>query len=192
MHISDSEKLHLDFKTLLISNKDSDLTIKVKGREFNVHRIILRARSSVFDSMLSHDLKENKEGVITIEDCEPDIFEEFLHFVYSGEIQNINSGNVCGLYYAADKYNIQYLKKICVNFLIESFSVENICEIICLATKHSETNLLKCATDYFAENLDEILITCTWLQFMKDNPVKANELYIKSLKLCYLKRDRRL
>lgn len=142
--------------------------------------------------MLSHDLKENKESVIKIEDCEPDVFEEFLHFVYSGNIENINCDNAYDLYYVADKYNMQHLKKMCVNFLKESFSVENICEIICLATKHSETMLLKFAIDYFAENLSEILINCKWLQFMKDNPVEANELYIKSLELCYTKKDKKL
>lgn len=163
------------------------MTINVKDREFKAHKTILRARSSVFDAMFSHGLSESKSGIIPIEDCEPDVFEEFLFFIYGGRI-NLSCDNACEVYYLADKYDMPELKEECINFLKKSLSAEIICDVICLSTKHNERELLNHAINFFARNMEEILVTVKWQLFMKENPTEANELTIKALKLGFTKR----
>lgn len=164
------------------------MLIKVKDREFNVHKAILTARSLVFDKMFSHNLSETNCGIVPIEDCEPSVFEEFLLFVYTGRTQYLSSDNACELYYVADKYDLPEMKEECISFLKKSLTRETICDVICMATKCNETELLDIAVTFFARNMEEIILTYKWLLFMKENPVEANELTIKALKLGFTKR----
>lgn len=175
-------------KELFLGGKYSDVLIKVKDREFKVHKVILTARSTVFDRMFSHDLSETNSGIVPIEDCEPAAFEEFLFFVYTGKTQNLSSNNACELYYVADKYDLMEMKEECISFLKKSLSIETICDVICLSKKCNESELLDLAVTYFARNMEEIIATNNWLLFMKENPVEANELSIKALKLGFTKR----
>lgn len=108
---------------------------------------------------------------------------------FAGRTQNLSSHNACELYYVADKYDVPDLKEKCISFLKKSLTVETICDVICLATKHNETKLLEHAILFFAKYMEEILVTVKWQVFMKENPTEANELYIKVLKLGFSKRN---
>lgn len=182
------QKLSENLKELYVGSKDFDLTLKVKDKEFKAHKVILGTRSPVFNAMLSHNLSESKEGIITIEDCEPEVFDEFLLFIYAGRVQNLSSDNVCGLYYAADKYDLPELKDKCIHFLKKSMSPETICDVISLATKHSEREFLNLAVQFFVDNLEKILVTVSWQLYLKENPIQANELYIKALNLGFTRK----
>ena len=173
---------------LYVGKKHTDVIIEVKERQFKVHKAILTARSSVFDAMFTHRLTESNTGLVPIEDCEPNIFEEFLFFLYTGKIQQLSIENVCELYYVADKYQVSELKEECVNFLKKSLTIESICDAICLSTKCNEKDLLDLAIDFFARNMEEILVTVKWQLFLKENPIEANELTIKALRLGFTKK----
>lgn len=98
---------------LLQSGQYSDVTLNVREREFRCHKNILAAHSPVFAAMLEHDTKEKATGVVNIDDYDPDIFADFLHFMYSGSSQYLNSENVIDLYVVADKYQVTELSKAC-------------------------------------------------------------------------------
>lgn len=138
------------------------------------------ARSQVFEAMLTHDMTEKNKGVIDVPDCNPQAMEQFLLYIYSGKVETLNHDNVFGLYYAADKYQMIPLKKECSEFIKQSLSGSVICNVIQLALKHSDTDLLDCATEYFVNHVNEILPTVEWMSFMKSNMVAANELFIKA------------
>lgn len=159
----------------------SDLTLKVDDREFKVHRNVLIVRSPVFASMLQHDTKENATGVVDIPDCSVKAFEVFLSYIYSGSVDTISSENVFDLYYAADKYQINDLKYECVEFMESNLSIENFCVVMTLSLQHSESYLLKKATEFFCDNVKIIIKTVQWQNYVKEYPVQANELYIKAI-----------
>lgn len=52
--------------------KFSDFTIKTPSKEFPVHKSILCARSEVFSTMLEHDMKESRTGIVEINDMDDD------------------------------------------------------------------------------------------------------------------------
>jgi hypothetical protein len=131
--------------------------------------------------MLTHDSKEKNSGEIHIEDCDPDCFDEFLLFIYSGRAEHLTPDNALPLYYAADKYDFPDLKEQCVHFLETSLSTTSVFDVVLLAAKHGEEQLLRAATEYFSNNLKTILFTVEWQNFLAKNPVVGNELYIKSL-----------
>lgn len=166
---------------MFLEGQNHDFILKVGDKVFPVHRDILRVRSPVFESMLSHDMKENNSGVIDVPDCEPRAMEQLLLYVYCGKIEKLDESNVAALYYAADKYDMEDVKEECSHFMKKSLSPTNVCEIIQLALSHSDSSLLDFTTEYFCSNSHRILRTLEWQYFLKDNCTIANELLIKSI-----------
>lgn len=175
--------LSQDLKSALISGEGHNLTFSVGNKKFRAHQDILRARSEVFRSMLSHDMVEKNSGVVDVPDCDPRAFEQFLFYIYTGKIETIDENNVFDLYYLADKYMRAHLKEECSKFIMKSLSVTNVCNAIECATKHSDATLLDSAMIYFFCYVDNILVTEEWKLFMAENPTVANELFIKSVKM---------
>lgn len=176
----DDVSLTQDYKKVLLDGKNHDLILKIGDIELRTHRDILRARSRVFQSMLDHDMKEKKSGVIDIPDCDPQAMELFLSYVYCGRVETLDQSNMLGLYYVADKYEMHGLKVDCCEFIKTSLSTTNICDVIQLALNHSDSDLLEYATEYFMKNALDIFRTVEWQSFLKDNSTVGNELLIKS------------
>lgn len=125
-------------------------------------------------------MAEKNSGVVDISDCDPQAMEQFLLHVYCGKVDSLNDTNMLGLYYAADKYSMMHLKEECRDFIQKSLSPRNICNVVQLALNHCDEKLLECATEYFVNNITEILTTGEWMSFMRGNETVANELFIKA------------
>lgn len=168
-----------DLKELFLNQKDCDVTLRVKDQAFRAHRIILAARSPVFESTFRNEMKENMTDTIDIEDCDPSCFPDFLCFLYSGDVGAISKTNVFSLFTIADKYDVQDLKFKCVEFMKENMSVDTFCDTIALAHQHSETELVNFATDFFLRNAQKVVATAKWQSFLTENPMQSNQLFIK-------------
>ena len=130
--------------------------------------------------MLSHDMLEKNSGVVDIPDCDSKAVEQFLFYIYSGKVESLDQNNASGLYYISDKYEMADLKEECSNFIKKSLCISNVCDVIQLAMNHSDSYLLDLASEYFTNNMLDILRTVEWQKFMKNNSTVANELIIKS------------
>lgn len=64
--------------SFLNNEKYSDVTFNVGDKIFPGHKLILSAKSPVFNRMLSSDMKEALTNIIVIEDIEPEVFYEVL------------------------------------------------------------------------------------------------------------------
>lgn len=153
----------------------------MKGQEFPAHRVILKSRSPVLASAFRYDMKEKSTGILNIEDCEPSIFSQFLHFLYCGELERLSENNTFELFTVADKYDVPDLRTLCMEFMKDNLSVDTFCDTIALALQHSEAELIELCTDFFARNLQKILVTVKWQSFITENPIQGNELMIKAL-----------
>lgn len=170
-----------DYKEFFLKQEDCDVIIKVKGQEFPAHRSILSARSPVFASTFRNDMKERATGVIDIEDCDPSSFLDFLCFLYCGSVESITTENVFSLFTMADKYDVQDLRLQCLEFMKKNLSVDSFCDTVTLALQHLEKDLIALTTDFFANNLQEIIVTVKWQSFLVANPIQSNEIMIKAL-----------
>lgn len=174
--------LSADLRELFISEEDSDVTIQVGDQKYPVHRIILRSRSPVFRAMLKHDMMEKMRGVVDIPDCDPQIFRDFLMYLYAGKLDNMSQDNVFELYRISDKYDVKELKTDCVDFMLGNLTVDGIGDVISLASNHCESQLLSRATEFFVANAKDILPTVNWQKYIQKNPIEANELFMKAFK----------
>ena len=158
----------------------SDVTFKVKDEEFRLHKFILSGRNSYFNSMFKTEMKEKATGIVAIDDCEPGVFRSFIHFVYTGKVDDLTPANVCHLYKVADKYQEDQLKEQCLCFMKAKVCKESFCDFTVLALEHDEKELLKNATELFCRETKEIIQSVKWQTFMREYPTQANELYIKA------------
>ena len=87
----------------------TDVTFHVGSRQFSAHKVVLSARSTVFDEMFDEDWQESDP--IVIDDMDAINFEHFLHFLYTGFLPV--SANNTQLKAAAEKYKLVTLKNLC-------------------------------------------------------------------------------
>ncbi|XP_065204069.1 speckle-type POZ protein B-like [Planococcus citri] len=139
--------LSRDLGRIRIDEHYSDTTISVKGKNYAVHKVILAARSSVFHAMFKSRMQESKENHIIITDIDSDIFEEMLHYIYTGKANNLKV-LAYELFSVADKYDLKHLKTICEQALIRNLSVDNAGKILTLADMHN-AEILKVHTIQF-------------------------------------------
>lgn len=172
--------LSQNLKDLLVKGCHSDVTIKVQNREFQAHRSILAARSSVFESMFKLDMVEKDSGVVNIDDCEPDIVQDFLLFVYTGNVNHVTSVNMAGLFKIADKYDLKELKDTCISCMSCEQTIDSVCDTITIAVVYNESELFAIATDFFINNMKAVLQTTKWMSLIVENPSLANQLLIKA------------
>jgi hypothetical protein len=87
----------------------TDIEFLVGGRAFAAHRFIVSSRSPVFAAMFRSDMIEANTGTVTINDTDPDVFETFLKFLYTGTLEPISLADDERLQTLANKYQVDTL-----------------------------------------------------------------------------------
>ncbi|XP_071096746.1 BTB/POZ domain-containing protein 6-like [Haliotis cracherodii] len=160
----------------------SDVIFRV-GSEKQVvraHRYVLVSRSCVFHAMFCGNLAEEKE--VTIPDIEPDIFREFLRFVYT-EKADVSAGTVVGLMYTSRKYSVDALYNECVIFVETCLSENNVCLILEDSHRYGELDLEQKALMILTEGGERVIrspgfaeLCSTCLEkFLKSENLKSKE-----------------
>ncbi len=97
----------LQLTELFTSQSQCDVTFRFPERqvELKAHRAILVARSPVFARMFHHSgMEEASTGRVDIEDVEPIVFKQLLHYLYSGEAPDLDDEDITTpLYVTADR-----------------------------------------------------------------------------------------
>ncbi|KAJ8542801.1 hypothetical protein K7X08_005324 [Anisodus acutangulus] len=71
---------------MLSENIHTDIIINASDGSIGVHRAVLAARSPVFRSMFSHDLKEKELSAINISDMSIEACQCFLNCIYGSSV----------------------------------------------------------------------------------------------------------
>lgn len=151
------------------------VTVTVKGREFQAHKTVLAARSPVFAAMFEHDMGEKNSNSVTIIDCDPESFHEFLRFLYIEKLEDVSPSKALNLYETAHKYDVKKLMEKCVQLLECNFNTDTFYDIVILAINYHEAKLLDRVTEFFLESVN-------WQLFLTENPTFAKELLRKFLR----------
>ena len=135
------------------------------------HVNILVARSSVFAAMFEHDMKEAATGEVEIEDVQPDIFKQLLHYIYSGRLSTpLTETTAQPLFVAADKYDINDLKEECVFFLLTCVRVDNAISLFVWAHLHSVDELHQVTLSFMTLHGKEVCLLKEWEDLTKNYP----------------------
>jgi len=113
---------------MLSESIHTDIAINASDGSIGAHRAVLAARSPVFSSMFSHDLKEKELSTINISDMSIEACRAFLNYIYGSIRHDDFLAHRLALLRAADKYDITELKEACHDSLVEDIDTKNVLE----------------------------------------------------------------
>jgi speckle-type POZ protein len=135
-----------DYKNIFEDESLHDFELKMNdGVTLKAHKAVLIARSSVFFKMLTTDMKEAKQGFVEVPDFDSKTMRELLRFMYCSEVENLDE-MANDLIFAAEKYEVQQLKELCIDHIISKLTRENVLDALIIADRVNNTDniLNKC------------------------------------------------
>lgn len=144
-----------DFENLLETGNFSDVKLLVGSKEFLAHKCILSTRSRVFSAMFTHEMTEQIANTVNIPDIEPEVMQEVLRFIYVGKVKNLET-LACDILAAADKYEIQGLKTVCEEVIIDCLDVDNVAAILHLVDRYDIEKLKASALEFVTTNRKDL------------------------------------
>ena len=129
-----------------------DVTITCGDESFECSKFMLMARSNVFKLMFQSNMQESQTNNVNIEDLKPPVVAEMLHYIHTGKAPKIDD-YAQELLAAADRYQLDDLKRTCEENLISTLTVENMFDILILSYLVSADKLRKDVIKYVTENL---------------------------------------
>ena len=155
---------------LAFSQKDfTDVQIQCGDKIFECHEFILSARSPVFKAMFQVEMKEKKTKKVVVKDIHPDVFEELLTFIYTGKCPNVDN-LTRALFGAADKYQVELLKTICIEKLCNRIDVKNCVDFLIIGDMYQADILKKISLDFISKNVGIICDLGGWKESLLGNP----------------------
>ena len=155
---------------LFLDKKFTDFKIKCQGKIYECHRCILGSQSNVFEAMLNMDMKEGASGEVEINDVTTETMDILLYYLYHEEVEDAKLVDT-NLMFAAEKYNVPGLLKLCVKHLKASLSMDNVLDI--LLSAHlipNQEDLFNTASIFVYENRGKLTKTMEWKEMMETNP----------------------
>jgi hypothetical protein len=165
------ESLHGRFRELLKNKAYCDLTIDIQGKKFEAHKLVLIARSPVFEAMFTSNLTESTSNTLKIDDIEPRVFNELLLFLYTDFVNDLKRF-AAELLIAADKYMLKSLKAKCETSLARNINITNCCDMLLLADLYSALDLKTFVLEFIQRHLFSITQTPEWSKLMAKAPPK--------------------
>ena len=137
---------------LLNSEKGSDVEFIVQGKKIRAHSFIIEGGSPVLASMFQHDMIESSNRSVIVKDVDPEVFQQLLHFLYNGDAPRIEEVKITEpLFIAADKYQVNLLKKWCSSLMLKKLDMENAVRYLILAHLHVDEKLQTDCLDFIAK-----------------------------------------
>jgi len=111
------------------THKHSDVQLKVGGKIFHCHKLILALKSPYFDKLFQSSPSSSASATtadqeIVLNDVGADDFDKLIQFLYTGEVE-LTEKNVKNILQAADVLKLEELSKFCGAYLLDSISSSN-------------------------------------------------------------------
>ncbi|XP_037821030.1 protein roadkill-like [Lucilia sericata] len=165
--------LSKDLVNIFKSEKFPDVTLVADGEEFYVNKVILAARSEVFDEMFELEMLENR---VEIADIASNVLQELLRFIYTDKVENLDE-MAKFLLPAANKYALESLQKMCEIKLKDKLSIHTAVETLLFADLYTTFDLKASTLVFINTHATEVMKTQDWKNMIKTHPNLITELY---------------
>eukprot|EP00092_Neocalanus_flemingeri_P022506 GFUD01024407.1.p1 GENE.GFUD01024407.1~~GFUD01024407.1.p1 ORF type:complete len:354 (+),score=127.24 GFUD01024407.1:75-1136(+) len=147
------EAMYKDITKLLGDISTTDMVVRCgELGEIRVHSVVLMARSPVFYSMLTTDMVEKREKVVTINDWELEVVEELISYLYTATISPKFS-RLAELLALADKYSVAPLVTLISSQLALNINPDTALELGVFGETHNANELLEKCAWYISQDL---------------------------------------
>jgi len=152
-----------DLGTLLEDSEGTDVQFDVDGEVMAAHKIILSARSPVFQAMLNGPMREGHAEMIEIADVRAPVFKALLHFAYTDDLPLDLRGSKLEvtmaqhLLAAADRFQLLRLRCLCEQRLCETVEVETVATTLALAEQNNANELKRVCLEFVSRHLQQVM-----------------------------------
>ena len=162
----------------LFTDKDfADVELECDGEVFHCHQLILSARSDVFRAMFQNDMKESRSKKVAIEDVDPKVLGEMLHYIYTGLTnKDLLEEKARDLLSAANRYQLGLLKNICEDQLCSALNLSNCIKHLIFGDLYQASKLRRMSLVKIARNMTKLVATEDYENLVKNHPVLATEI----------------
>lgn len=140
---------------LRTQHKLCDVIVRLEGREFHAHKVILIACCPYFEAMFLSGMSESRQKVVNLQGVHPDAFHAILGFFYTGKI-TISKENVQIILSAASIFQLEDLKTACANFLTKQLAPCNCLGIRAFAQAYGCSRLAEQAWKHILLKFPEV------------------------------------
>ncbi|XP_053549527.1 BTB/POZ domain-containing protein 19 [Bombina bombina] len=163
--LGDSSCLSDALRGLIDNPQFSDVTFVV-GKErqtIHAHRCILASRCKVFHGMFSQQLQEANPSQelqvpFILADMQPEVFLAMMEFLYTNSV-TLNSIIALEVLTSAVEYGLDDLRKLCVEFISKTLTVELAFEALQAAVTYGQTDLRHKSLTFIERFTQEIIKT---------------------------------
>lgn len=162
--------LAANLKDLWSSGTWSDVTLEAMGRQLKVHRVILAARSPVFERMFSAGMTEATTGTVAIPDVAPEVLEVLCEFIYTDTVKDeawSTDESIRDLMLAAKKYELPGLVCLCASKALSRVTAASATTWLILASQMNEEEFKENCMRYVVDHMAEVQETEGWDQLMR-------------------------
>ncbi|KAJ3677228.1 hypothetical protein LUZ60_002952 [Juncus effusus] len=188
-----SSNLHEHIGQLLHNKERADVIFEVEGELFHAHRLLLAARSEVFNAQLFGPLCEDGMETVKIGDMKVVTFKALLHFIYTDSLPDETEAGFMSderldnarasilmsqhLLVAADRYGLERLKLICEEKLRKNISVDTVATTLALADQHNCPRLKKTCFKFatILDNYIQMTLTDGYAHLLQSCPSVIKE-----------------
>lgn len=115
---------------VITATSESNVLIKTDdGMALKANKSVLSEKSSVFKSMFTIDMEEAASKSVDIIEFKGPVMRELIRFIYFGKVRDLEQINM-ELYKAAEVYNVQELREICLKSIITEICQENFFDVV--------------------------------------------------------------
>lgn len=164
--IEKAEAIDRRFEHLFTTEKHSDFTIKVRDKEYRVHKSIIAAQSSVFDKLISENPGVATESFDNIRYFSEEAIDEFIRYFYVKE--DPSQKNVLHLLELSVEFDVPELRSKSETIANQGINPENALECFNLAVKRSLPSLKRASFDAIKKAHPEVF------EFSYDKPALVN------------------
>ena len=147
----------------------SDVQIHCGDKVFDCHQVILSARSPVFRAMFQAEMEEKQTRKVEIQDFNPPTMSALLTFIYTGKTPSLEE-HAENLLMAAEKYQMDQLKNVCVGDLCSNIEVNNCLNYLVIGDLYRADDLVKASLQFIARNKGSVFKSKDWEECLKDHP----------------------
>ncbi|XP_060560402.1 BTB/POZ domain-containing protein 6-B-like [Ruditapes philippinarum] len=172
--LSQAWQVDKDLKACLKELYDKKLWTDVKihckdhidGECFLAHKVVLAARSPVFQSMFFGTCADGKDEIY-LDKVDTNAFHLFLRYLYSDDL-TLSEENASSLLEIAHFYQVLNLVDMCADFLATIITVKNAFEVLNVSTFYELITLRNACYAFIDTHADEILQSEEFLQLSAD------------------------
>jgi len=162
-HPSTDISLHDDMLRLYREGDETDVVVFAGGKEFKVHKSILKARSAYFRAMFDSGMTEAQSGKVTVENADPKALNALLEFLYCAISPNNLDDIAWSLLPLADRLGVDALARLSALSVARSLDradgYKQVFKAIRLANQCRSETLLEACFQTFEKHLHFALLS---------------------------------